>query len=259
MDSERITNKEDFLVVRDIQICFDDIVLENVSFSLGRGEVIAIVGVSGCGKTTILRAIAGLQKLSKGGVSFVSSKQPNIGMIFQASALFPWMTVRQNIEVSERMQSLDKDTRDKEAHKIAQSVGLGSCLDTYPASLSGGMAQRAEIARALAAHHELLLMDEPFSKLDIQTRHAMYEVFSRTVLESDMTVILVTHSIQEALLLADRILVVTGSPAHTEAQFTNPLPHPRTRDMLRGLEIETTICEIEEKLQKDYKERGLPH
>ncbi|HHW02375.1 MAG TPA: ABC transporter ATP-binding protein [Thermoanaerobacterales bacterium] len=208
--------------------------VEKVSFSVEEGKFVSIIGPSGCGKSTILRCIAGFEKMNCGQVMLegekVTKPGPDRFMIFQGlDQLFPWLTVEENIVFA--MKSVGKVTKGmspaEEAEHYLDLVGLSGYGGYYPYQLSGGMKQRASIARALSVKPKILLMDEPFGSLDAFSRRAMHHMVLKVWEKTGVTVIFVTHDIEEAIDLSDRILAF--SPARLKADVTNPLPRPRER------------------------------
>jgi nitrate/nitrite transport system ATP-binding protein len=211
-------------------------VFQNVWFGIERGEFVCLVGHSGCGKTTILNILAGLDTPSD-GVVLVDGKEiegPSLdrAVIFQGHALMPWLTAEQNVAfaVSCRNPSWDKGRVRDAAREALARVGLTQAAERKPSQLSGGMKQRVGIARALSVNPKLLLMDEPFSALDALTRGSLQEEVSRLVTEAGQTAFMITHDVDEAILLADRILLMTNGPEARVAEVVhNRLARPRTR------------------------------
>ena len=211
-------------------------VFQDVWFGVERGEFVCLVGHSGCGKTTILNILAGLDEPS-GGVVLVDGREitgPSLdrAVIFQGHALMPWLTAEQNVAfaVSCRNPSWPKHRVRDAAREALSRVGLTSAADRKPSQLSGGMKQRVGIARALSVAPKLLLMDEPFSALDALTRGSLQEEVSRLVTDAGQTAFMITHDVDEAILLADRILLMTNGPGARVAEVVhNHLPRPRTR------------------------------
>lgn len=197
-------------------------VLDNVSFYVKDGEFVCIIGESGCGKTTILKIIAGIEKADSGEIIFESSTR--VGFVFQDDRLLPWKTVYDNILFAVRAVKADESM----VKRVLEIVGLNGFEKYYPKQLSGGMRQRVGIARALAIQPDLLLMDEPFANLDAQTRERMQDELLKIV--GKMTVIFVTHSIDEALFLADRIIVFSPRPARVIRTIEIDIPKPRDRN-----------------------------
>lgn len=207
--------------------------LQDVSLEIKDNEFVSIVGRSGCGKTTLLNMIAGLLRPTEGTIHvddrLISAPGPDRGMVFQHSALFPWLTAIQNIEFGPKNQGVDKKERRAQALDLIELVRLSGFEDKYPRELSGGMQQRVAIARALANDPDILLMDEPFGALDELTRSEMQEELLRIWQARQKTVIFVTHSIMEALYLSDRIIVLSPHPGRLRAEFVIDQPRPRQR------------------------------
>ncbi|MGX9966135.1 ABC transporter ATP-binding protein [Roseomonas sp. F4] len=218
------------------------IVFEDVWFTIAPGEFVCLVGHSGCGKTTILNILAGLDAPDAGALIVdgkeVSGPALDRAVIFQSHALLPWLTAAGNVAfaLSCRHRDWSRARCDAEARKALAKVGLESAADRKPAQLSGGMKQRVGIARALAISPKILLMDEPFSALDALTRGALQEEVARLVSESGQTGFMITHDVDEAILLADRILLMSNGPGARIAEVVaNPLPRPRTRANLHHM------------------------
>jgi NitT/TauT family transport system ATP-binding protein len=201
--------------------------LSEISFSVAPGEFVAIVGPSGCGKSTLLKAIAGLVPLTSGTVAFGSGPQTRVGFVFQTDALLPWRTASGNIELALRLSGASSSTAHKRARALLAHVGLEHAAGMFPGQLSGGMRKRVAIARALAYNPAIFLMDESFSALDAQTRIHVGNFFLSLLAESRQTVVFVTHDIEEAIALADRVIVMSRGPGRIECEISVPLPHPR--------------------------------
>ncbi|ACB28085.1 ABC transporter related (plasmid) [Methylobacterium radiotolerans JCM 2831] len=206
-------------------------VMRDVSFRVGAGEIVALLGPSGCGKTTILNMIAGFLAPTV-GVALLDGREipgpgPDRGVVFQAAALFDWMTVAENISFSLRCAGRPKRERRQVAREMAALVGLAGREDAYPYELSGGMRQRVGLARVLAARPRVMLMDEPFSALDVQTREALQEEVLRIRDRTGCTVVFVTHSIDEAVFLGDRIFMLEDIREGRFETFPVDLPAPR--------------------------------
>lgn len=223
-----------FLVVDSLEKAFwsPDGGIERVSLRIDRGEFVTLVGPSGCGKTTLLRILGGLTRPDAGTVSLLgrqlSRPHPDIGMVFQQANLLPWRTVIDNILLPLEIQGASGSQQGQgRAERMLRLVGLEGFESALPRELSGGMQQRVAIARALAHDPQILLMDEPFGALDAITREQMNLELLRIWQESRKTILLVTHSIQEAILLSDRVLVMTSRPGRIQAAFPIPLPRPR--------------------------------
>jgi len=207
--------------------------LRDVSFGVGDGEFVCIVGPSGCGKTTLFRIIAGLEAPSNGTIWLdgapVEGPGMDRGMVFQEYGLFPWRTVLENVTFGLEQRDMAKPERRERATEMIELVGLDGFADAYPNELSGGMKQRVGIARALAVDPEILLMDEPFGSVDAQTRDMLHDELLRIWTETGKTVLFVTHDVDEAVTLADRVVVLTGSPGHVHEIVDVDLERPRHR------------------------------
>jgi NitT/TauT family transport system ATP-binding protein len=210
-------------------------VLKDLSFQVAAGEFVAVVGPSGCGKTTLLRVLAGLLPPSAGRVTIagrepeLARRQKEVGFVFQTPALLPWRTVVGNIRLALEVNRIPRPALDPE--ELLRLTGLAEFAHYYPHQLSGGMAQRVALARALVFDPRLLLMDEPFSALDELTRSALRYELLRVWEQTRKTVVFVTHSIPEAVILADRVLVLSHRPARLAGEFEVDLPRPRHEDM----------------------------
>lgn len=205
--------------------------LEEINLHVREKEFISILGASGCGKSTLLRIIGGLEKPTTGSINLdgkkITQPGPDRGMVFQAYTLFPWLTVQKNIEFGLKQKGISKMERAQIAQKYVEIVGLKGFEDVYPKRLSGGMKQRVAIARALANDPEIILLDEPFGALDMQTRSIMQELLLNVWQKSKKTVILVTHDIDEAIFMADRVVVMKSRPGSIKEIIDVELPRPR--------------------------------
>ncbi|NLX49018.1 MAG: ABC transporter ATP-binding protein [Methanospirillum sp.] len=212
------------------------VALKGISLEVPEGEFVCILGPSGCGKTTLLRIIAGLERPTEGRVLVdgeeVDGPTPRLGMIFQDYSLFPWRRVIDNISFGLELAGVEKADRAATAREYLDLVGLGGFASAYPYELSGGMRQRVAVARALATNPAVVLMDEPFGALDAQTRNAMQREILEIWEKTRKTVLFVTHSVDEAVFLADRIVVLTARPGRIRevATFSEPRPRNRTSD-----------------------------
>ena len=215
-------------------------VLREVSFEVARGEFFTVVGASGTGKTTLVRVLGGLTRPSAGTVTFeqapVTEPPAGVVVVFQdySHALLPWRTVERNVGLGLEATTSAAERADRVRHAVGL-VGLEKNLEDYPWQLSGGMQQRVQIARALALRPSVLLMDEPFAALDAMTKAALQDELLRVRAETGATVVFVTHDIEEAVYLSDRIAVLAGAPAHIAATFPIGLPRPRTQLETRAL------------------------
>ncbi|MFN4265682.1 MAG: ABC transporter ATP-binding protein [Aquabacterium sp.] len=213
-----------------------DAVFEQVNFEILKGQFVCIIGHSGCGKTTILNALAGLEQASQGLV-LMDGREVNApglerGVVFQGHALMPWLTVRQNIAFAVRSKwpSWSKEQVQAQVQKYVDMVGLSHAIDKKPSQLSGGMKQRVGIARAFAIEPKMLLLDEPFGALDALTRGTIQDELLRICAQTQQTVFMITHDVDEAILLADKILLMSNGPQARVAEIVlNPLPRDRTR------------------------------
>ncbi|MDE2334575.1 MAG: nitrate/sulfonate/bicarbonate ABC transporter ATP-binding protein [Rhodospirillales bacterium] len=214
----------------------DLLVLDDVELSLREGEIVGLLGRSGSGKSTLLRIIAGLLRPTAGEVNWrgqpLTGPVPGIAMVFQSFALFPWLTVAENVELGLEAQGVARAEREKRAEEAIDLIGLGGYESAYPKELSGGMRQRVGLARALVVHPDLLLMDEPFSALDVLTaetlRTDLIDLWSERRLPLK-SILMVTHNIEEAVLLCDRILVFSSNPGRVAHELRVPFSHPRNR------------------------------
>ena len=210
--------------------------VDDVSLDVEKNEFCVIVGPSGCGKSSLLYLAAGLTEVTAGDIRVdgraVSEPGPDRGMVFQGYTLFPWMTVRQNVEYGPKRKGIGKAERRAIAERYLEEVGLTQFADAYPSQLSGGMKQRVALARALANDPDVLLMDEPFGALDSQTRGTMQKLLLRVWEHTQKTVLFVTHDIDEAILLGDRVVVMTARPGRIKADIAVPFARPRSMDLV---------------------------
>ncbi len=205
--------------------------LRDVSFEVRPREFVAVLGPSGSGKSTLLRILAGLLAPTRGAFIFASGQQPRIGMVFQQANLMPWRTAIQNILLPLEIEGMHPAAARLKAQELIDLVGLQGFESAWPRDLSGGMAQRVAIARALIHDPDILLLDEPFGSLDALTRERMWTELSKIWQRRQKTVIMVTHSINESLFLADRVLVLTQRPGRVKLDFKVDLPRPRNDEM----------------------------
>ncbi len=213
------------------------LVLDGVNVSIAEGEIVALLGRSGSGKSSLLRIIAGLLKPTQGRAMWrgqpVTGPYPGVAMVFQSFALFPWLTVQENVELGLEAQRRPASERRQLAEEAIDLIGLGGFESAYPKELSGGMRQRVGFARALVVHPQLLLMDEPFSALDVLTAETMRTDIVDLWIEGRLPIssmLMVTHNIEEAVLMSDRILILSSNPGRIMAEIKIALPHPRNRD-----------------------------
>jgi ABC-type nitrate/sulfonate/bicarbonate transport system ATPase subunit len=228
------------------------IALDDVSFRVDDREFCSILGHSGCGKTTLLMLLAGFERPTQGEIimdgATVGAPTWQRTVVFQEYALFPWLTVRQNIAFGLEMKHVPREACEAIVARHVALVGLQGFEDRYPYQLSGGMKQRVSIARALVVDPSVLLMDEPFAALDAQNRARMQEELGRLLACGDAslckTIVLVTHSIEEAILLSDRVIVLTRRPGRVKADLTIDLPRPRRENDPRFAELKQRIREL---------------
>ena len=216
--------------------------IERLNLRVRAGGFLAIVGPSGCGKSTLLQMIAGLDTITGGTIGFNSPgaaiSSPTCGIVFQEYALFPWKTVQANIEFGPKMRKVSKEKRREIAEKYIELTGLNGFESHYPHELSGGMKQRVAIARALANEPEILLMDEPFTAVDAQLRENLQQEILSIWERTKKTIIFVTHQIDEAIFLSDRLLVMSARPGKIREIIDNTLPHPRNQEIRTSPEFQ---------------------
>ena len=251
--AERVTKSfeldggREVMAIRDLDLAVDE------------GEFVCLVGGSGCGKTTFLNMAAGFVQPTSGRLLLrgepISGVEPRCGMIFQSYALFPWKTVLGNVEFGLKMQRVDARRRRELAERFIKLVNLDGFEQFYPGELSGGMQQRVTLARMLAADPEVFLMDEPFAALDAMTRQVMQEELIRIHEQSRKTTIFVTHNIDEALLLSDRIVVMSARPGRVKASIRNDLPRPRPLD----IQLSPRFLELKARIWADVEEEVRQH
>jgi NitT/TauT family transport system ATP-binding protein len=235
-------------------------VLSGINLKVREGEFVTIVGPSGCGKTTLLNIVAGLDSPDSGAL--LISGEPDASrtrriVIFQEGTLFPWLSVRENVEFGLRAASMPKEHRRQTAARYLELVGLEKFSDSFVHQLSGGMKQRVAIARALAMEPEVLLMDEPFAALDVQTREQLYDELVGLHKTTGKTILFITHNINEALLLGDRVIILSSTIRNIKREFEINAPRPRDPENLQLREIKRQILrEFEQDFQSAKK--GLP-
>ena len=240
---EGLTSTSGEIVAREIGVTFQDNAgrdvqaITNINMAIKKGEFISLLGPSGCGKTTLLRCVADLQEPTEGElwVEGMTPKEARLqhkfGFVFQQPVLFDWRTVKKNVELPLELMYQTKEQRSDRAEKMLELVGLSAFKDHYPRQLSGGMQQRVNIARAFGIKPDILLMDEPFSALDEFTKEKLHEDLLRIWRKTNKTVLFVTHNIQEAVFLSDRICVLSPHPGRLSAIVDVDLPRPRTLEM----------------------------
>jgi NitT/TauT family transport system ATP-binding protein len=238
----------------------ETVALKDINFQTHRREFLCIVGPSGCGKSTLIRILAGLERQSAGQVLLddkpVMGPGRDRGMVFQGYTLFPWLTVKRNVMFGQEVNGAGKATAEREALQWLQLIGLEKFADAYPHQLSGGMKQRVAIARALANQPRILLMDEPFGALDAQTRARMQAHLLEIWRKIDITIIFITHDLDEAIYLADRILVLKPHPGEVQELIEVPVPRPRAVGQFICPEFLATKARLEELI---YSAHGGEH
>ena len=232
--------------IRNLGVVFPSVdapveAVTDVSLRVEPGEFVSLIGPSGCGKSTLLNIVAGFVRPTTGTALLDGApvKRPGSdrGVVFQQYSLFPWLTVRKNVEFGLRMQGVSASKRETSARTLLGLAGLLAFENHYPDQLSGGMKQRVGIVRALATSPQMLLMDEPFGALDAQTRVVMQEILTNMWQKFRISVLFITHDIEEAIFLSDRIYVMTARPGRIKAEIRVPLPRPRTAEMTFGAEF----------------------
>ncbi len=266
---ERIRQRPVILSVRGLKKTYGvngstRTVFDGVSIDIRRREFITVIGPSGCGKSTFIRIIAGLDECS-GGVALLDGREigepgPDRGMVFQGYTLFPWLTVKRNVMFGIEMRGKDKFTAESEARQWLDMVGLSKFEESYPHELSGGMKQRVAIARALANEPRILIMDEPFGALDAQTRAQMQSYLLQIWKKVDITVLFITHDLEEAAYLSDRIMVMGTNPGRIVEVIENPIPRPRSTAQFVSPEYLALKLRLEELIHPpiDVEEDKLP-
>jgi len=252
-------SQQSLLEVRDCKQAYhkdanaDLVVLDGVNLSLREGEMVALLGRSGSGKSTLLRIVAGLLEPTAGEVLWrnqpLHGPADGVAMVFQSFALFPWLTVEENVELGLEARGVPRAERAKRAEEAIDLIGLGGFESAYPKELSGGMRQRVGLARALVVHPDLLLMDEPFSALDAISRDEMNELLLDLWQQFTKTALFVTHSIREAVLLADRVLVMTRRPATIVEDLTVPFARPRSMALGENREFNEICRHLRERIE----------
>lgn len=230
--------------------------IEDISLDIKDGEFVCLVGPSGCGKTTLLRILAGLENQSSGDFTIEKSEQdrPNQSMVFQERGILPWLTVEENVAFGLAMRHLPKSLIKERTAYFLNKVGLTKFSKMYPKELSGGMKQRVSIARAFANDSEILLMDEPFGALDEQNKYILQEELLSIWSETKKTVLFITHSIDEALYLSDRVLLMSAQPGKILNEMKIDLPRPRKLEEIRSNpEMATKFLEIWSHLQVEVQ------
>src|SRR6266481_1315497 len=251
---DRLKSREVILEVKNLDKIYETAkgettALKNVSFKTHRREFVCVIGPSGCGKSTLVRILAGLESYTNGQVLLdgepVTGPARDRGMVFQGYTLFPWLSVKKNIMFGLEMNNIPAEEAGREVELWLELVGLEKFAHAYPHELSGGMKQRVAIARALVNQPRILLMDEPFGALDAQTRAKMQSHLIEIWRNIDITIVFITHDLDEAIYLADRILVLKAHPGEVQELIEVPVPRPRSSDQLFGAEFLATKARLE--------------
>lgn len=238
-------------------------ILKDVTLGVHRREFLTVIGPSGCGKSTLARILAGLETISSGAARIngdtITGPGPDRGMVFQKYTLFPWLTVKQNVMFGLTAQGLGAGQARAEAAEWVEMIGLAKFAEHYPHQLSGGMQQRVAIARSLATRPKVLLMDEPFGALDAQTRLRMQQHLIEIWQNIDVTVVFITHDLDEAIYLADRVLVLKPNPGEIQSIIDVPLPRPRLPEHLQTTEFSDLKERLGELIHShDAEEEDMP-
>ena len=251
---DRLKQREVILEVRNLHKRYpspqgETEALRDINFKVHRREFVCVIGASGCGKSTLIRTLAGLETQSGGEVLLdgkpIKGPGRDRGMVFQGYSLFPWLTVKRNVMFGPEMSGYSYDSAERQARQWIDLVGLSKFADAYPHQLSGGMRQRVAIARALVNQPRILLMDEPFGALDAQTRARMQSHLLEIWKNIDITVLFITHDLDEAIYLADRILVLKPHPGEVQELIEVPVPRPRSPEQFGSAEFRATKARLE--------------
>ena len=251
---DRLQQREVILEVKGLGKTFDShqgpvTALKDINFKTHRRELVCVIGPSGCGKSTLIRILAGLESHTSGEVLLdgqpVQGPGRDRGMVFQGYTLFPWLTVKKNVMFGLEMNNAGRNEAESQARQWLELVGLTKFADAYPHQLSGGMKQRVAIARALANQPRILLMDEPFGALDAQTRAKMQAHLLEIWKNIDITILFITHDLDEAIFLADRILVLKAHPGEVQELIEVPVPRPRSALQIGSPEFQATKARLE--------------
>ena len=260
MSTHTVSTQSGHIEVRDLNISFQARgatvqAVKSVSLDVRSGEFVSLIGPSGCGKSTLMNAVAGFTQADSGLVALdgkrVDGPGADRGVVFQQYSLFPWMTVRKNVEFGLKMAHVSPSQRETQARTLLGLAGLLAFENHYPAQLSGGMKQRVGIVRALATSPQVLLMDEPFGALDSQTRSVMQEILTNMWQRLRLSVLFITHDIEEAIFLSDRIYVMTARPGRIKSEIKVPLPRPRTPDMMDTPEFAGLVRTIKKLIREE--------
>lgn len=237
------------VAVKDLTKSFGDLlVLDRISFTVGSGEFLVIVGPTGCGKTTFLNSLTKILDIDSGQITLdgveVDPEKHNLAYILQEYSAFPWLNVEQNIAYGLKIKGFDKETIRKRVEEAITMVNLGDYRNYYPSELSASMLQRVVIARAFATKPDLLLMDEPYGQLDLNLKYRLEDELISLWQKTKTTVIFITHNIEEAIYLSDRILIMTNKPTSVKTELINDLPRPRNVASPDFIELRNTVTDL---------------
>jgi NitT/TauT family transport system ATP-binding protein len=259
-DNSKGDDGKGFIDVRNLGVVFGDddakvVAVKDVSLNVQPSEFVSLIGPSGCGKSTLLSIVAGFVKPTSGVALLdgmpITKPGSDRGVVFQQYSLFPWLSVRQNVEFGLKMEGEAKSKRETTARTLLGLAGLLAFENHYPDQLSGGMKQRIGIVRALATSPQVLLMDEPFGALDTQTRVVMQEILTNMWQKFRISVLFITHDIEESIFLSDRIYVMTARPGRIKAEIKVPLPRPRTAAMTETAEFTRLVHELKRLIREE--------
>jgi len=248
------------IVIEDVSVRFgrngqSTEAVSGVSLEVKPGDFVSVIGPSGCGKSTLLNIVAGFLKPSAGKTSLdgrpIDGPGADRGVVFQQYSLFPWMTVRKNVEFGLKMQGHAQNARESAARGLLGMAGLLHFENHYPDQLSGGMKQRVGIVRALATSPQVLLMDEPFGALDSQTRTVMQEILTNMWQQLQLSVLFITHDIEEAIFLSEKVYVMTSRPGRIKAEIPIPLPRPRTPEMMSSPTFHALVRQLKSLIREE--------
>jgi NitT/TauT family transport system ATP-binding protein len=254
------TTRKGHVEIRDVSVRFGSNgqmteAASRVSLDVKPGEFVSIIGPSGCGKSTLLNIVAGFIRPSDGEALLdgkpIGGPGADRGVVFQQYSLFPWMTVRKNVEFGLKMQGLGRTQRESAARSLLGMTGLLSFENHYPDQLSGGMKQRVGIVRALATSPQVMLMDEPFGALDSQTRAVMQEILTNMWQQLQLSVLFITHDIEEAIFLSEKVYVMTARPGRIKAEIPIPLPRPRTPEMTASPTFQALVRQLKALIREE--------
>ncbi|HZE93002.1 MAG TPA: ABC transporter ATP-binding protein [Rhizobacter sp.] len=260
MNADHATVRKGHVQIRDVTVRFGSKgqmteAASHVSLEVKPGEFVSVIGPSGCGKSTLLNIVAGFIQPSEGEALLdgerIGGPGADRGVVFQQYSLFPWMTVRKNVEFGLKMKGLGQNRRQTAARSLLGMTGLLAFENHYPDQLSGGMKQRVGIVRALATSPQVMLMDEPFGALDSQTRAVMQEILTNMWQQLQLSVLFITHDIEEAIFLSEKVYVMTARPGRIKAEIPIPLPRPRTPEMTASPTFQALVRQLKALIREE--------